>query len=295
MRAALLATLLLGTTPALAQTADEVTSSDGVVITGELETMERRTRTYVDGAAGRRRSGQLPRWNGPLCLAIGGLTHEQEQFIGGTVRTVGNTVGIPVALGNDCDRMAVLIFTETSERLLGRMRETNSRMLSAWNRHRQRLLAESPDPVRWLAFAELGQAQGGITNRDAQGFSGQAGQGPRSFAKSHASRLSSSTVADQKTLFVLVDATRLNGVSNRALANYLAMVVLGGPDPARPPPAPSILQLFDEGAERTDVLTEWDRTYLVALYSSGADTNAVLQEREVARRMARTLLKMPAE
>lgn len=94
-------------------------------------------------------------------------------------------------------------------------------------------------------------------------------------------------------MFVLVDSTRLNGATNRGLAGCLAMVVLAGPDQRQGPPSPSILQLFDQGAERPETLTDWDRAYLTALYRSAADTSAFLQEREVARRMARSFAHSP--
>lgn len=284
--------LALTAIPAGAQTAaDPPPVSPEVVITGQLEETEERARDFADLAAGRSQSGQLPRWDGSVCLAFGGLTADQKRFFGDAIRQVGATVGIPAGLGNRCDRMAIVVFTDQSDRLLKRIQSSGSPVLYGWNRHRRRLMAASPAPVRWLARAALVGARGQAANRDGDAFSEQAGRAPPSFQKPYASRLLAATRADQQAMFVLVDSTRLNGATNLGLANYLAMVVLAGPDKRQAPPSPSILQLFDGGAERPETLTDWDRAYLAALYNSAPDTTAFLQEREVARRMARSLTR----
>ena len=299
MRVALLAAMLLGAAPAVAQTADEIPTADGVVITGELEKTIERARDFVDAAAGRWQSGQLPRWDGSVCLAFYGLSSGQEAYFGDAIRDVGSTVGIPLGLGTTCDRIAIILFSDESNVLLKRIETSGVRVLYGWNRHRRRLMAESAAPVRWLARAGLVPARGGTAAEGAAPgglvFSSQAGGGPPVISGGYASRLAPPTRADQRTMVMLVDAEKIAGATNRALAAYLAMVVLAGPDQRQATPAPSILQLFDAGVERPDALTAWDRAYLSALYASAPDTHAFFQEREIARRMARSLLKLAEE
>ena len=266
-----------------------------MVITGELEKTIERARDYVDSAAGPERSDQLPRWAGPVCLAYSGLEPPQAEFFTAAIARVGAMIGVPVEQNRRCSSLVVVVFTDQSQEVLSRIPHTSSRVLSAWNPHRRRIMKKSAVPVRWLWNAELASASGDPISRDGDSFSEQAGRGPPQFRKPYASRLKAASLAANRNMFIIVDTTRIGGVTNGALANYLSMVVLAEPDQRQPPPSPSILQLFVDGASRPAELTAWDRAYLTALYESSADTTAFLQEREVARRMARLLLKVAEE
>jgi len=66
---------------------------------------------------------------------------------------------------------------------------------------------------------------------------------------------------------IIVDVDRLAGASLVQLADYLALVALAQIDAeADTAPYPTILNLFADPASAPAGLTEWDRSYLTALY-----------------------------
>lgn len=176
--------LALAAIPAGAQTADDPPPvHPEVVITAQLAEVEQRARDFVDLAAGRRQSGQLPRRDGSVCLAFGGLTTDQKRFFGDAIRQVDATVGIPTGLSNNCDRMTIIVFTDQSDRLLKRIQSSGSPVLYGWNRHNRRVMAASPTPVRWLAMAEPTGAKGQAANRDGDTFSDRGRSCARIFSE----------------------------------------------------------------------------------------------------------------
>lgn len=248
-------------------------------------------RDFVDTAAGSPQHDHLARWADPVCLTFAGLTTDQARFFGEAATRIGKLVDVTVRTGAKCDQPVIVIFTDESERLLKRLPNARPWLLSAWTRHRRRTLAASAAPVRWLSRAALRGARGELPG----GFyvptlAGGTGRSSAAIQSPYPSRISAASRSDRQTMIILVDTTRLQGATIRALAEYLAMIILADPDARQPPPSPSILQLFD-GAEasRSDTLTDWDRVYLTALYSSSPARSAVQQEREIASRMAREL------
>jgi len=95
-------------------------------------------------------------------------------------------------------------------------------------------------------------------------------------------------------MVVVVDASKLAGVSNRSLAAYLSMVVIGNVRPDyRADASHSILGLFDAvrpGSAVTDGLTEWDEAYLRSLYAGAWNVTAEQRIREMGATMERRLV-----
>lgn len=114
------------------------------------------------------------------------------------------------------------------------------------------------------------------------------------------SRINRTTRQDFGTVFVIVDANRLNDINLDfgALADYLAMVILAPIDPAADTAAlPTILNLFGTGPQgRPNAMTDWDVAYLRGLYGSTREArNSAQQNGEIARSMNRELSVPPAE
>jgi hypothetical protein len=125
--------------------------------------------------------------------------------------------------------------------------------------------------VRWVSFAQL---RGGGGESPA-GFSVDIGKGgvERTVPALRAipSRLQTGARMDLQSMVVIVDSSRLAAISNRSLAAFLAMVVLGNVRPDQEGPgADSILGLFGTGRPAglvTEGLSGWDRAYLRSLYA----------------------------
>lgn len=108
------------------------------------------------------------------------------------------------------------------------------------------------------------------------------------------SRLRSGLRNDLLKVFIIVDVTGAAGVDVRRLGDYIGMVALAQIDPeADPSSYDTVLNLFDApDAQRG--LTDWDRSYLQALYGAELNARAANQQGgEVSSSMYRDLRDAP--
>jgi hypothetical protein len=88
-------------------------------------------------------------------------------------------------------------------------------------------------------------------------------------------------------VIIIVDATKLTGTTWQQLGDYVALISLAQIDPGTDPQSfDSILNLFSNPAAYSG-LTDWDRTFVHALYSSNPERDARVQEIELIGRIAR--------
>jgi hypothetical protein len=100
------------------------------------------------------------------------------------------------------------------------------------------------------------------------------------------SRIHNGTVDELWDVIVIVDATKLAGTTWQQLADYLAVVSLAQINPKTDPAEfDSILNLFSNPAAYSG-LTDWDRSYLQALYTFDQERVATAQHNEIVGRIA---------
>src|SRR5690606_3653198 len=101
----------------------------------------------------------------------------------------------------------------------------------------------------------------------------------------------SGTRDDLQYVIIIVDTTQLPGTTWQQLADYLAVVSLAQIDPKGDPAAfDSILNLFTNPAAYSG-LTDWDRSYIRALYSFDQERLPSLQQNDIVSRMAKQELE----
>lgn len=101
------------------------------------------------------------------------------------------------------------------------------------------------------------------------------------------SHIHSGTRDDLMYVIIIVDATKLTGTTWQQLADYLAVVSLAQVDPKTDPAAfDSILNLFSNPAAYSG-LTDWDRSYLQALYAFDQERIPKMQRNEIVSRIAK--------
>jgi hypothetical protein len=98
-----------------------------------------------------------------------------------------------------------------------------------------------------------------------------------------------STVWAFSRVFVIVDKTRLQGVTAGQLADYVAMSGFAKlKADAHPSDASTILTLFNAAPETAPTgMTDWDQTFLKSLYST--DRISKQQRGQIARQMVREI------
>ncbi len=242
--------------------------------------------------------GQAPLWNDALCYQLVGVGGDSAQRIldrlasnAGqlqlSVAAPGCTPNVVIAFANDVNAV-VAEADQNRRRLMGVDGADNVSMgPGAW-----RDFIETPRPVRWWHVSRLvtrdNQRLGHSTLQANAGLHASGGGdmlGGTSVRDT--GLLRRPTHLNMRQILIIVDTTRLSGVSATALADYLSMVSLAPIDPhADLGGTPTILNLF-AGIGATE-MTDWDRSYLRGLYES--DPNNINPEqtvRDVANRMRR--------
>jgi hypothetical protein len=101
-----------------------------------------------------------------------------------------------------------------------------------------------------------------------------------------ASRIHNGTIDVLWDVIIIVDATKLTGTTWQQLADYLAVVSLAQINPKTDPAEfDSILNLFSNPAAYSG-LTDWDRSYLKAIYTFDQERVTPLQRNEIVSRIA---------
>ncbi|HEX8645167.1 MAG TPA: hypothetical protein VF702_14755 [Allosphingosinicella sp.] len=242
-----------------------------IVVTGARGDLSDRIGAFVAAVTAETGNAQVARWDRRLCLHVEGLSPGQRDYIAGEIAAAGREVGLEIAGSGRCDGSAFVIFSADPDALLRRIGVTRPRFFGAIPAARRRELLAISGPVRWLSYAQLRGAEGeGPSSFHAAAIS-SGSERPVPALRTTPSRLTSGARMDLQSMVVLVDASRLQGVSNRSLAAYLTMVVLGNVRTDHGVAGSvSILGMFEaarSGTVVTEGLSEWDRAYLRALYS----------------------------
>lgn len=260
----------------------------------ENQPLEEVVRTFVDEVADPLPGFGPARWDRKLCVRVAYLRPELARFMVDRIGRVARRVG--VGTGDPGCRPNVLIIAAADGQEMARAM-VNARSsaflthVTGANQSRSDLetFQSSDQPVRWWHIslpvnADTGQAVVRLPGqRPAEGSSGETG-----------SRLRTELQNDLIRVFIVVDFNRANGTSIGPLSDYVAMVALAQVDPdADTSRYDTILNLFD-GPGAPSALTDWDRSYLRALYDAHLDQQRPgAQLANVARIMARTRQESP--
>ena len=267
---------------------------DEVVVEGrQLEALIRNFVTDVSQPANNR---GLARWNRPVCVGAVNLRNEVGQYVIDRISDVARE--LEVEAGEPGCRPNVLIVAAVDGAgLATALVEDRPRNFDL--RHNGtdagtrafRNFRTGDQPVRWWQISmPIDSETGGRAVRlpgDIDPASGQP-----SAPEIHvfaASRLRTQIRDDLVRSVIIVDVDRLGGASLVQLADYLALVALAQVDAeADTAPYPTILNLFADPASAPAGLTDWDRSYLTALYEHDQlRINRNSQVRAVAEAVAR--------
>lgn len=289
--------LAIGLLVSLAQEpSGPATSVPDVLVT---TTREQRVREYVDVLPEVNRPDEpLARFDRHVCPGVINMDAHARAIvdrIAATATAAGLSVGAP-----GCSPNIVVIFTldpDTMAADLSRKLPYVFEQVASSRRSGRTQLREfvtSDAPVRWwhstyAEVANVGTDLGLITENDPAVGSMYRGSGA---ARSRpGSLLSSASRMDINVALVIVDMTRIEAVELNAISDYAAFVALAQIDPSADlSGADTILNLFEPGAGRISGLSQFDRTYLRALYRSRGDAaRASQQKSEIAAEMVRDL------
>jgi hypothetical protein len=307
--AALAATLVLLAAPS------SYSQTDEVVVEAQREAILKQAHVFVQkvtGSAWASDSGEhlLGMWRIPICPVVAGLTHPQGQVVFDRLTEVASTAGAHLGT-TGCRPNLYVVVTTRPEELLNAWRKRDRRMFGNSMPATVRRFLYKPLPVRvWYNTVLAGENGDMANNGGSAGVSasmGSAGAGTESMGGASAgtntllldlptfqggagsrlgSRLSIGAAHDLAAVIAIVDFKQMEGLSWRQIADYIAMTALTNVDPdAHFDNTPSILALFSSApATRPQGLTEFDSTYLSALYHT--DRMSTQQRILIVQKMA---------
>jgi hypothetical protein len=259
---------LLVQAPAAPQAPDPATLEDVVVEGRRLRAVVQDFVGEVAAPAGVRGPA---RWNGRVCVGVVNLRAEVAQYIVDRTSDVARELGVNAGEPG-CTPNVLIIAAEDGRAVadgIVEVRRSAFRPGGSGMTRSLRALEEfrtSEAPIRWWHVSAPVDSETGLL---ATRLPGQ--EAPVT-AVSSASRLRTDIRDDLLRAVIVVDVSKLAGVSLAQLADYCALVALAQVDPkADVGRFETVLNMFEDPS--TPGLTAWDMDYLNALY--GVEQNSV--------------------
>jgi hypothetical protein len=287
----------LGQDPASTPDADrqDPPPRDRIVVTGERPegmTLHEYAHTFVleigDPATPRR---GFARFEGRVCVGVENVPEDAGQYIADRISQVALEVGLTPG-GPGCRPNIAVVFASDGAALASYLVDEAPRVFRPFGGvggttqglGALREFKSSDAAVRWwqitMVVDELGNPA--IALPPANGFQAVAPS-----ARGSNSRITNSVRDELWATYIIVDASRLDGAQWRQLADYLAMVALAQVNPGSSAAGyESILNLFT-ATPRAQGMTDWDRTYLRALYDMDTMRDPRLQRGMLVNLMVR--------
>jgi hypothetical protein len=285
-----------------------------VTVTAQRVELEKRISKFVNQIAATENGAEgLARWGAPpACPLVSGLSEKDGEFILERVSEIGRSAGVP--LGDEhCRANLYVLVTGQPEELLRGMEKRNRAYtfgVDASFYPPTQMPASVVDqfistsrPVRvWYTADEkdaggkpLAYCQSQMVLPVCDEVHHTAACDPNrlyrcSTATAGGSHLVLSTMWTFARVFVIVDQTRLKGVTLRQLADYVAM---SGFAKLKADPhladGTTILTLFDAAPEAAPAaLTDWDQSFLKSLYAT--EQRLKSQRSQIAHQMAHEIV-----
>jgi hypothetical protein len=255
----------------------------------------------------------LARWLVRICPLISGLSDQDAEFVLARVSEIARKAGAPIA-GEKCRPNLYILITANPAELLRGMERRNRlftfadapaslidefialpRPVKIW----YHTGVETPEglPLTSFEFPELGkQSHGNVfQSNDAQVANiptptpHGTDPGMQTNPWANSSHIILNFVWDIHRVIVVVDQTRLAGVTRGQLADYVAMVGLAQlKADLQLGDTPTILTLFSGTPQAASAgMTDWDQAFLKSLYDT--DQRIKKQRSQIAHNMVRVL------
>jgi hypothetical protein len=220
-------------------------------------------------------NGENPvaRWTAPVCPAVLGIQPEYATIVERKMRNIAASADIEVA-PLPCKTNIVVSFTTNASAVIQRIARKSPRRIAEVPMPERAALFKGSAPIRWWYTTQVTGTDGMSTTGDAppasagtaEGGGSALALGLQAIQAYSSSMIRTQAVRALRTATVVIDVTLSDGVPLDAVAAYAAMVAFAEVKPSQTPPPNSILSLFGE-AEKPAFATDWDISFLKALYS----------------------------
>jgi len=265
----LLAAVATAEPPAKSHDQQSNTELNTITVEAQRETLERKVRAFVSAIAVAPYQESLARWQEPtlICPLVGGLPHDDGEFILRRLSSVALAAGAPLGPAS-CKPNFYVIVTSAPDALLKAWSQRDTTMFGEESGLKIHKFLNASIPIRVWYNATLYTSEGIPLDSIVTGLTTGTLSGFPTNNRAMNFRLSRDEVRDLTSIIVLIDSRRLKGVTFGQLAAYIAMIGLAEIHlDAHLGDAPSILQLFSSsGNTPPPGLSPWDQAFIKALY-----------------------------
>jgi hypothetical protein len=288
--------------PAPSSAAEPPAVGDEVVVRGRrLEDIESDLRIHIRNFIGEvvaKPAGRgFARWHRRVCVGVYNLENTAAQYVVDRVSRLALEVGLEPGEPGCAPQVSIVFATNAHETAAGMVEADRRAFLRVAGQAGMDLgrvaldqFVASDKAVRWWHVSLPVDARTGGPAIEVTKNCGQL-HCPPVVDVAGPSRIHNGTRDDLLYVIIIVDASRLKGTTWQQLGDYLAVLSLAQIDPnTNPAEFDSILNLFTNPAAYSG-LTDWDRSYMKALYDFDQEKIASLQANEIISRIAKRELE----
>lgn len=251
--------------------------------------VETQAKAFVAAVSAPFPQAPLARWNQAICPAVVNLERGLSSIISDRVRDEARSLRVRVGDGA-CRANVIIVATDAADLTAQGLVRDDFRTFHPGDsgtdlgRSALRRFQNSDAAVRWWHVA---MPVSDDTGKLAIALDGEA---PPVVADRVVTRLRANIRYDMAWVIIVIDVTKTAQVPASSLADYIAMVALAQIDPQADFTAhDTVLNLFAPGAAFHG-MTEWDHSYLSALYDADANAaNFASQKDDMERSLADSL------
>ena len=248
-------------------------------------------RQFIDEVVATPPGRGFARWHRSVCVGVHNLEPSAAQYIVDRVSRLALDVGLEPGEPGCAPQVNIVFATNASEAasaMVDHDRRVFMRVggLAGMDLGREALdeFVKSEKAVRWWHVSLPVDARTGGPAIETSKLCGE-GFCPPYVNVAGPSRLHNGTRDDLMYVIIVVDATQLKQKTWQQIGDYLAVISLAQIDPSANPAAfDSILNLFTNPAAYSG-LTDWDRSYIRALYAIDQERLTSLQTNQIVSRI----------
>jgi hypothetical protein len=212
------------------------------------------------------------RWADPVCPAAYGIAPAHAALVVAKLRRVAAEAGIEAEPPGCKPNLAVVFAADGSMQARDMARRLPSLFEEVDPVAKERLF-KGAGPIRWWYSTQERGTDGRHSSSDSP-YGGTTNGRTKFLSKFHSSIVSTEVIRAIHCAVVVVDVNRASGRTLDTVSAYAALVAFAEISPREPPPDRSILGLFNGTPAPVRDLTEWDMTFLKALYRMPLDREA---------------------
>lgn len=245
---------------------------EDVVVDGRR--LEALVRSFVHDVSQPANRRGLARWNRPICVGVVNLRNEVGQYVIDRISDVARELDVQAGEPG-CRPNILIVATSDGAALASAVVADRPRNFDLHHNGTDagtrafRNFRTGDQPVRWWQTSMPVDTDSGLRAVRLPGDIDPATGQPvaPSINIRGASRIRTQIRDDMIRSIIILDVERLGRANVVQLADYLALVALAQVDAEADTSAyPTILNLFADPESAPPGLTDWDRSYLVALY-----------------------------